>query len=131
MLVVAYEGIAGFLMWLVLLPIFQFIPCDIESVCTNGVIEDTWGVFEDFQANPVLLGFSLFLIFDVCILNIAGVSITKYGSAAQRTTCSMVMNAFVWIFYIFVPVGKTESGGPRYIEAFTWLQFAGFMVLVF
>ena len=43
----------------------------------------------------------------------------------------MVMNAFVWIFYIFVPVGKTESGSPRYIEAFTWLQLAGFMVLVF
>ena len=45
MLVVGYEGVASFCLWLVLLPIFQFIPCSIDSICTNGVIEDTYGTF--------------------------------------------------------------------------------------
>jgi hypothetical protein len=64
------------------------------------------------------------LIVDVCILNIAGVSITKYGSAAQRTTCDMLRNLFVWIFLLNVKLGDKK-------ETFTFWQLGGFMVLAF
>lgn len=81
-LIVAYEGVASFLLWLILLPILQVIPCDIDSVCTNGSIEDSIGAFKDYLANPILALYSGIMIISVTFLNIAGVSITKYGSAA-------------------------------------------------
>jgi hypothetical protein len=122
---VGYEGIAGFILWIVVLPIFNMIPCSSNSICHNldDVVESSLGAFRDYQANPLLIIQSLILIVDVCILNIAGVSITKYGSAAQRTTCDMLRNLFVWIFLINVKIG----GG----EKFNWLQAVGFMILAF
>lgn len=82
LLLVGYEGIAGFIIWMILLPAFQFIPCDAKSVCTNGVIEDSIGVFRDYAANPILILYSVGMVIVVSILNVSGVSVTKYGSSA-------------------------------------------------
>lgn len=82
MLLVGTEGMAGFLLWLVLLPAFQFIPCDSTTVCSGGVIEDTMGALRDYQANPILILYSAILVVIVPFLNITGMSVTKYGSAA-------------------------------------------------
>jgi len=50
------------------------------------------------------------VIVNVCIHYVAGVSITKYGSAAQRTTCDMLRNLIIWTFLLTVPLGgKTET----------------------
>ena len=38
---VAGEGVAGVILYIVLLPILQLIPCDDERMCTNGVISDS------------------------------------------------------------------------------------------
>lgn len=54
-LLVGFEGLWGCLFWLILLPIMQFIPCDIDTLCTNGVVEDTYGAILDYAANPVLI----------------------------------------------------------------------------
>ena len=122
MLIVGYEGVAGLVAWSILLPIFQFVPCSFDSVCTNNVIEDTAGVFIDYHANPMLALYSVLMCLLVTVLNISGVSITKYGSSAQRTTCDMLRNLFVWVFFIFVPVRyNKETGGTDTIESFTWL----------
>ena len=85
------------------------------------MVESSLGAFRDYQANPLLIIQSVILIVDVCILNIAGVSITKYGSAAQRTTCDMLRNLLVWIFLLNVKIGKGEE--------FNWLQAGGFIIL--
>ena len=77
-----YEGIFGFLFWITCLAIFQQIPCDLPSLCVNGVIEDTVGVFEDYASNPKLLLISVILIFLAFSINTTGAAITKYGSAA-------------------------------------------------
>ena len=123
LLLVGYEGIAAFLLWLVLLPAFQFIKCDARSVCTNGVIEDSIGALQDYHANPILILYSIAMIISVSILNVAGVSVTKYGSAAQRTTCDMMRNLFIWVFFILVPVDGI------YLEEFSYLQLGGFILL--
>jgi hypothetical protein len=124
MLVVGYEGIAGCLLWLILLPIFNLIKCDSQALCHNQdhVIESTLGVFRDYAANPLLIWQSVATILCVTILNISGVSITKYGSAAQRTACDMLRPLFVWIFFLNVNVGSGK-------EDFSWWQAIGFLVL--
>lgn len=41
LILVAGEGVAGVILFIVLLPILQLIPCDDERMCTNGVISDS------------------------------------------------------------------------------------------
>lgn len=104
MLVTGTEGVAGFSLWLILIPAFQFIPCSNPTVCSGGVIEDSLGALRDYQANPILILYSVLLVIIVPFLNITGMSVTKYGSAAQRTTGDLVRNLFVWLFFMFVPL---------------------------
>ncbi|TNV78785.1 hypothetical protein FGO68_gene844 [Halteria grandinella] len=131
LVVVGWEGVWGFLLWLILLPIFQNIPCDNKLICTNGVIEDTVGAIDDYAANPTLIILSIALILDVSLLNIAGVNVTKYGSSAQRTTCDLLRNMFVWVFFLFVPIYNAQTDSYQYIEMFSMFQFFGFIVLTF
>jgi hypothetical protein len=81
---VGYEGIAGFLFWVSVLPILQVIHCDIKTFCAYGPVEDTIRVFEDYAANSTLIIESVILIMVSGVSNSTGVGITKYGSAAQR-----------------------------------------------
>ena len=129
-----YEGIAGFIFWAIALPIFQHIPCDIKSVCVNGVIEDTVGVFEDYAANSTLIVISTCLIFVSLTVNSTGVGITKYGSAAQRATIGLAKNMLVWIVFLVTPIAyydfKKQEWDSKQVEKFDWLQLVGFLVLV-
>lgn len=56
------------------------------------------------------------------MLFIGGIYITKYGSSAQRTTCDMLRNLFIWIFLLNVPLGGRK-------ETFTVFQLIGFLIL--
>lgn len=93
------------------------------------MIEDTLGAIDDYAANPTLIVLSIALILDVGILNIAGVNVTKYGSSAQRTTCDLLRNMFVWVFFLLVPIYNSEYNQYLYIEFFSLFQFFGFLVL--
>ncbi len=44
---VGFEGLAGFILWLVLLPIFNVIKCSNKAICDekNGVIESSIAAF--------------------------------------------------------------------------------------
>lgn len=46
--VVGFEGVWGLLIWAILLPIFNNIPCDVNGLCNNGVLEDTLVAFKEF-----------------------------------------------------------------------------------
>jgi hypothetical protein len=41
MKIVGLEGVWGVLMYAILLPIFNNIPCDVKNLCNNGVLENT------------------------------------------------------------------------------------------
>ena len=82
MLLVGCEGIAGFIGWIILLPIFQYIPCTNEAICTDGVIEDSIGAINDFANSPTLCFYTILMVLSVPLLNVSGMSVTKYGSAA-------------------------------------------------
>jgi len=50
LLLLGYEGIFGGMIWIVVLPILNFIPCDNKALCQNEekVVESIPGVFRDF-----------------------------------------------------------------------------------
>ena len=54
----------------------------------------------------------------------SGLSVTKYGSSAMRTTTESARNINIWVFFLFVPVYG------RIIEKFRLLQFFGFLISI-
>ena len=105
MIVVGYEGLWGGLVQIIILIIFQNIPCTANSsICANGRIEDSIGIMEDYAANPILIWQSIAMILLGTALNISGVAIIKYGSAVQRTTVDLSKNVLIWIYFMFVPI---------------------------
>ena len=112
------------LVWIVLIPAFQFIPCSSRDLCSGTVIEDSWQALDDYRDNPIQILYSILLAILTYMINIGGVSITRYGSAAQRTTVNISANVFIWLFFLFIPV----NGSP--IERFLVLQLVGFLILL-
>lgn len=102
--VVGLEGVWGLLMYAILLPIFNNIPCDVEGLCNNGVLEDTLAAFRDFGSNPALIGLSIGICFSIATFNGFGVTVTKNASAAQRSTIDTSRTVLIWIFFLIVPV---------------------------
>ena len=80
--VVGLEGFWGVVMYAILLPIFQQIPCNIESLCPYGVLEDTSRAFKDYGTNYILIILSVFICFSIATFNAFGVTVTKNASAA-------------------------------------------------
>ena len=123
-LMAGVEGVFGILMWLVILPILNVIPCDNVDLCSFGVVENTLETFEEYGREPIHFVWSTCTMIIVPLQYACGLSITKLGSAAQRTTIECARNITVWIFFLTVPVfGKIT-------ERFMWLQLAGFVILL-
>lgn len=59
------------------------------------------------------------IIFSIGSFNATGVAVTKYASAAQRSTVDTCRTLCIWI--IFLALGK---------ETFIWEQIIGFILLV-
>lgn len=41
--IVGAEGVSATCLWIIILPVFYYIPCASTSYCTNGHLEDTPG----------------------------------------------------------------------------------------
>ena len=124
-LMAGLEGCWTVVLWLILLPIFNLIPCSDDDLCPHGVIEDTLGAFEEYGKQPLHFLWSSMVIVVVALSYACGLSITKYGSAAQRTITECARNVVIWIFFMFVPVFGEIT------DKFSWYQLSGFLILLF
>lgn len=61
---------------------------------------------------------SFVTIFDIAFFNYFGISVTKYASAAQRSTVDLLRILTVWIFSVVFG-----------LETFNALQIPGFLIL--
>lgn len=96
---VGMEGFFGCCYFAILLPIFQFVPCTLDGVCGDrGVIDDSALAFQQLARYPSVLLCSLGIILSISTFNATGQAITKYASAAQRSTVDTCRTLFVWIF---------------------------------
>jgi len=74
----------------------------------------------DFMNHPILVAQSLCNIFTIAGFNATGVMITKYASAAQRSTIDTCRTLVIWA--VFLCLGK---------EKFLAGQLMGFAILLF
>ena len=110
-------------MYFFLLIFFQFIPCYNSKISRYGVLEDTIHAFYEFGQNNLLWIFAILLIFWTALFNIFNVAVTKFASAAQRSTVDASRTALIWAFFIFY-----QGEGH---ERFIWLELIGFLLLIF
>ena len=88
------------------------------------MLENSKRAFQDFGANPALIGLSVAICLSIAFFNAFGVSVTKNASAAQRSTIDTSRTVIIWIFFLIV-----KFNGKR--EDFSVLQLFGFIFLVF
>ena len=100
----------------------QFIPCNDENICPYGKVEDTPQAFYEMGENGWILAFGLGTILTIAAFNALGVAVTKYASAAQRSTIDTSRTLLIWIVFLIKP-GKGH-------ERFIWLELVGFVLLV-
>ena len=101
---IGWEGFWSILFWMICLPILQQIPCSNPDVCARDYVENTLLAFKDYAANPILILHSAIMAGFTLLINLFGVNITQYGSAAQRTVTDQLRNVTVWIYFLAIPV---------------------------
>ncbi|CAI2370816.1 unnamed protein product [Moneuplotes crassus] len=120
--VVGWEGFWGCTIYLILLLIFQFITCGDKTICPHGRLEDTPQAFYEMGSNPGILLYGIGSILSIAFFNALGVSVTKFASAAQRSTIDTSRTLLIWGVFLLKP------GEGR--EKFIWLELVGFVLLV-
>lgn len=92
----------------------------MDGVCgDDGVVDDSMAAFRELGNHYQLLLFSLGIIVSIAAFNATGQAITKYASAAQRSTIDTCRTLFVWIFQLLLRN-----------EVFNWPQLFAFFLLV-
>lgn len=133
MQIVAWEGIWGFISFIILLPIFEFIPCSesLKMICSingNGelYLEATIFAFKQMFDKIPMFFLMIFQTFSVCGFNFFGIMLVKMSSSSTRAVMDNTRTILVWLFFIFVPMTNGET-----LESFVWLQLVGFIILLF
>lgn len=117
--VVGWEGVWGFIMCLIILPIFQQINCGPNALCYYGKLEDTPLAFDEMNIHKVIILYSVLICFSIASFNAFGVAVTKNASSAQRSTIDTSRTVIIWVVQLILGA-----------ETFDWLQLVGFILLV-
>lgn len=128
---VAWEGIWGIIVFIILLPCLEWIPCNFDKaskVCSQDedgdfYIENTIFAFKQMFIQVPLFFYCFLQSFSIAAFNYFGIMIVKYASSATRSVMDSTRTILVWIFFLIVPVnGKKEK--------FSGLQLCGFVILL-
>jgi drug/metabolite transporter (DMT)-like permease len=116
---VGIEGMTGFGYYLILLPIFNLIPCSNDDFCNGGFLEDSVEAFKQIGESWEILTLFLGFMISISLFNFTGVTTTKKAGALARSTIDTSRTLLIWMFSIAVGW-----------EDFIWLQLIGFFFLV-
>ena len=124
------EGLWGFLLWLVILPILQAFKCSHPTLCPYGSLENISLAFKQISYQPLHFLWIALIIIIIPIIYVCSVNVTKLGSAAQRATIECAAIPLVWVWFMTVPIRWNELKQKYdYDEEFTVLQLIGFIIL--
>ena len=122
---VGFEGAFGALYFLFFLPIFQFIPAERIRIDSKGHDLFLFGKVEDCVVAFAQLGVKGSLVVallgayaSLAIFNFVGQAVTKYVSAASRSTITTLRTVLVWAISLIIGW-----------EDFLWPQLIGFILV--
>jgi len=131
---VGWEGVWGASVYLVILIIFQFIPCPADAgslaaqaICTNDdhnvwMLENTIFAFRQWGHNAALCAYAICYILSIAIFNFVGISVSKYASSPARAVIDTIRTVVIWLFFLLPITSKPEH--------FHWMQLGGFILLI-
>lgn len=109
--------------YFILLPIMQYIHCGgtegINKLCNFGYLENSAYAFAQMGDNVWIPILSISTIFSIAFFNSFGIAVTKYASAAQRSTIDTSRTVLIWFFSCVLK-----------LEKFQWRTIPGFVMLV-
>jgi len=135
---IGLEGLWGFLIYSIILIIFQFIRCDdwsestSEAICfTNdediSYIENTIFILKQMKDNPAIFYSTLIIWVGVILYNIALLTIFKYRSVVLALILIGLIN------YIFLFIFLITASNPKFNFLsinFHWVQIVGFIIQI-
>jgi len=126
LLAVGCEGIFGMLILTGVMALAYFLK-GVEGLSeTPDHLDDVFdGLKQVFTGGNALLTVSMIaVVLSIAFFNFFGISVTKSLSAAHRMVLDSTRSVVVWIFSLTV---SPPSGGP---QQFSWMQLAGFVILI-
>jgi drug/metabolite transporter (DMT)-like permease len=129
---VGWEGIWGLSVYVVLVIIFQYIPCGdtelLQKICTQDAdgklyLETFVFALKQIGNNIGLLFLVIGGIFSIAFFNFFGISLTKYVSASSRAVVDNSRTIIIWTFFLAL--------GYEGWSVYSIIQLAGFVITVF
>ena len=132
---IGLEGFWGFIIYIIILIIFQFISCDNwdtsikEAICCNDSynsfrIENSIFALKQIKCNTRILYSTLTIFIGIILYNIALLNIFKYRSVILAITLLGIIN-YIFLF-IFASLDSNSQLNFSGIE-FHWIQIIGFI----
>ena len=131
---VGFEGLWGIIMFIIILIIFQFIPCKEKEIrqfiCIKKseneyYVEDSIFALKQMWSEKSILIIYIFLFISVALFNVFSINLTKLVSSTARAVVDNLRSVFVWLFFLFFePVKGTK-------ETFNFVEFIGLLFIVF
>jgi drug/metabolite transporter (DMT)-like permease len=116
---VGVEGMTGLVYYIILLPVFNMVPCYNDDFCNGGFIENSVEAFKQMGDSWEISCLFLALLVSISLSNFAGVTTTKKAGALARSIVDSVTTLIIWMTSIAIGW-----------EDFIWLQLLGFFSLV-
>ena len=138
---IGLEGFWGFLIYIIILIIFQFISCDNwdtsikEAICCNDDIarytsfriENSIFALKQIKCDTRILYSTLIIFIGVILYNIALLNIFKYRSVILAINLLGIIDYI--ILFIFVSLASNSQFNFSDIE-FHWIQIIGFILQI-
>lgn len=121
---VAAEGVFGTLVLTLFLFITANIPCYSEKICEKDVALDSpAAAIIQLINDPRLLIYTLISIISIMVLNITGLSLTKYVSSLFKVIIGSMGTIVIWVISVILGFEKVEAGSVI-------MQLTGFTLLI-
>lgn len=123
--VVAYEGLWGLIIMVIVLAVMQWTPGD-----DHGSYENSIDSFEKMRSNTFLFLLIVIYCVSIALFNQCGMAVSKYLSSLHRTLIDSLRAVVVWAAQLVMYYGfDSKTYGVAWTEN-SWLQMWGFLLLL-
>jgi hypothetical protein len=113
------EGMAGLGFYIVLLPVFYWIPCYNTDICTNGHIEDSSSAIDQITTVPIMTVLWVGTLVAVLVNSSTGILVAEVSSPLHRAWIEIFKTSSVWATSLLIGW-----------ERFVWIQLLGYAFLL-